>query len=93
MPPANFQIFWEQAWGGMVSAKITSTYKQYQFITSLMQETTDMLHKNGLLCGVGNGRGGGAMEMGKSKEMKNSFPTDIVMIKVPKNFIRKIIGY
>lgn len=55
-----------------------------------MQDTTDMLFKNGMLSGVVNSR---AMEMLNSKEMKNSFPFDIVMIKVPKNFIRKIIGY
>ncbi len=55
-----------------------------------MQETTDLLFKNGLLAGVVNSR---AADMLNNKEMKNSFPFDIVMIKVPKNFIRKIIGY
>lgn len=55
-----------------------------------MQEVTDMLFKNGLLTGMVNSRASDQVNM---KEIRNSFPFDIVMIKVPKNFIRKLIGY
>ncbi len=27
LPPAKFYVFWEQAWGGMITARINSTFK------------------------------------------------------------------
>jgi hypothetical protein len=74
----------------MVTVRISSTFKQYQFITSLMQEVTDMLFKSGMLTGVVSSRAADQVNM---KEIRNSFPFDIIMIKVPKNFIRKLVGY
>lgn len=43
-----------------------------------------MLFKSNLLYGL---------RMEQLKDYKNSTPFEIVMMKVPKNFIRKLVGY
>ena len=39
--PTKFQIFWEPAWGGVVTVRLQSTLKQYQFLTGLFLQVTD----------------------------------------------------
>ncbi|CDW74666.1 set domain containing protein [Stylonychia lemnae] len=93
--PTKFQIFWEQSWGGMVTVRLQSTLKQYIFITNLMQEVTDMLFKSNLLT-QNSSTGyfiGQKLDLVSNKDVKSQFPFDIVLLKVPKNFIRKLVGY
>ena len=45
----SFQVFWEQVWGGMITFRIISTLKQFTFLTSMLQEVTDLLYKSHLL--------------------------------------------
>ena len=92
LPPRQFLVYWEQAWGGMTTVRISSTYKQYVFLTDLVQEVTDLMFRSGLLTGMMNPRYANASDY-SMREIKNSFPFDIVMIKVPKNFLRKLVGY
>lgn len=49
--PSKFQIYWEQSWGGMVTVRLISTLKQYEFFTRLFQEVSDYLLKYGTLGG------------------------------------------
>ena len=46
---AGLQIFWELPWGGLVTLRLLSTLRQYNFITSMLQEVTDLLQQSGLL--------------------------------------------
>ena len=42
----NFQMYWDPPWGGMVTIKIISTLKQYNFFTLMLQDLTDLLVKS-----------------------------------------------
>jgi hypothetical protein len=42
----NFELYWDQPWGGMVTIRIKSTFKQFTFISSILQELTDLLFRS-----------------------------------------------
>jgi hypothetical protein len=67
----------------MVTIRIVSTYKQFLFLTSLLQEVTDLLYRSHLL-------NGGKYDL---NQQVSDLPFEILLIKVPKNFIRKLVGY
>ena len=52
----NFQIYWDSVWGGMVTLRIFSTFKQFTFLTSLLSEVTDLLFKSNMLNGSSQSR-------------------------------------
>lgn len=72
----GFQVYWDDPWGGMVTLKIVSTFRQFTFLASMLQDLTDILTKSRRL-------GTAILKV----------PFIIVVIQVPKNFLRRLVGY
>jgi hypothetical protein len=32
----HLQLYWDRAWGGMITLRLMSTYKQYTFMTQML---------------------------------------------------------
>lgn len=71
----------------MITVRIISTYKQFVFFTTMLQWLTDLLFKKSLMV---------------NKRYQNyshvhmaalQLPFEIIVVHVPKNFIRKLVGY
>lgn len=76
----------------MITVRVISTYKQFVFFTNMLQELTDLLFKNQLLLKQTQYHQY-FYEYPKDPQPIMQVPFEIIMIQVPKNFLRKIVGY
>jgi hypothetical protein len=81
--PGGFQLYWDLPWGGFVTLRLVSTFKQYNFFTGMLQELTDLLVKSGQMVPRRIPTAAGLPRV----------PFEIVVVEVPKNFVRKLVGY
>lgn len=73
----NLQVYWDKPWGANVTLKLVSTRYQYQHISALIQFCTNRVF------GIQN-----------QLRLGDCIPVfEIFKIQVPKNFIRKLVGY
>lgn len=73
----NLSVFWEKPWGSNVTLKIVSTKFQYQQIGALLQFCTNRI-----------------FQLHTHHRIENTLNQfGIQRIQVPKNFIRKLVGY
>jgi hypothetical protein len=72
----GFQVYWDPPWGGMVTLKTVSTFRQFTFLATMLQDLTDILTKSRRL-------GPTTLKV----------PFSIVVIQVPKNFLKRLLGY
>ena len=73
----NLQLFWDKPWGSNVTLKIVSTKHQYQQICSMLQYFTNKVYA--IHCNH------------RIESTLDQF--EIQLMQVPKNFIRKLVGY
>lgn len=74
----------------MVTILIVSTFKQYTFFTQLLQWLTDLLFKSSILNGK---QAADHLTISTDHEPVLHYSFEIIFISVPKNFIRKLVGY
>jgi len=78
----------------MVTVRVVSTFDQYNFLTVLIQEVTNKFQTMNLLNSQHNQDLIQSLGFDSNqKNIFNLFPFDILVINVPKNFLRKIVGY
>lgn len=73
----------------MVTLRLISTLKQYNFITTLLQTVTDLLKQSNLL----NKPDSQLIQDTEAQSKLMQYPFEIVILSVPKNYLRKLVGY
>ena len=86
----RFEIYWEPPWGGMVTIRLLSTYRQYEFLTGLCQEVSNFMKKHSLLTIKTDILLSNEEDQGLRPNLP---PFDIIALDVPKNFLRKLVGF
>ncbi len=83
----GLQIYWEDPWGEIINVSIFATFEVYHFIVECLQGATNFLGLNQRL--HSDSYWGEAM---LSPLVPPPSPFIIILVNIPRNFLRKIVG-
>jgi len=86
----NFKLFWTQPWASIITLKVTTTFQHYQFLTGLFQQITDFLAEKKIIVQEEDFF---KYERGEFELKDVQLPFEILLLNVPKNYMRKVVGY
>ena len=90
----DLHLYWDTPWGGFVTIKIESSQAIFRSILNFVQVCTDLLMKNDHLLQSVKMDAMLVASVGSKLDITPlTLPFLIMTLQVPKNFIKKLIGY
>ena len=88
------KLFWSETWGGIVTLKLESTKQIFKEVLAMLQKCTDILMTNDHLLHLVIPSASLISAVGSQSVVPvYALPFLITSVVVPKNFIKKLVGY